>query len=127
MKRYVLIAFALTVCSVITGVVLEHLFQPNPCGSLFARMGAAIVIIGTLISLRDFNKVPVSEYLTQDQVDQINAYQGRLEGILQSKLLLMEWAEEYKMRIWSYEVSIIVLGTSIWGFGDLMFSATSCC
>lgn len=127
MKRYVFIAVVLTVFSLLLGVLLETYLEPDDPGSMFARMGALIVIIGTLISLRDFDNVKISEFMTQEQGDQVNSLQGRLEGVLQSKFLMLEWREQYQKKIWLYEASIIIIGTAVWGFGDLVYCAIARC
>jgi hypothetical protein len=127
MKRYVFIAVILTVLSLLLGICLEIYFEPDNPGSMLTRMGALIVIIGTLISLRDFDKVKLSEFMTKEQADQVNSLQGRLEGILQSKFLMLEWREQYLKKIWLYEANIIIIGTAVWGFGDLLYCAISRC
>ncbi len=127
MKRYVFIAVVLTMLSLLLGVLLEIYLEPDNSGSMLARMGAFIVITGTLISLRDFDNVKLNEFMTPEQVDQVNSLQGRLEGVLQSKFLILEWREQYQKKIWLYEASIIIIGTAVWGFGDLVYCAIVRC
>ncbi|WP_298775627.1 hypothetical protein [uncultured Shewanella sp.] len=127
MKRYVVIAITLSLLSIGIGIVLEVFVKPESPGTLLARMGALIVIIGTTISLRDFNNVYLNEFMSQEQADKVNSLQDRLEGILQSKFLMLEWREEYQRKIWLFEAGIIIFGTFLWGFGDLVYCTIVSC
>jgi len=40
---------------------------------------------------------------------------------------MLEWREEYQRKIWFFEAAIIIFGTAIWGFGDLIFCAIKNC
>ena len=121
MNRYVLYSLVIVITCLGLGVLLEYLIKPEVSGSIFARMGAFIVVIGTLISLRDINRVQIKNIFTKEQIKQIESLQENFQDRVHSNFLILQWKDECRNKTLQYEGGILVLGTAIWGFGDLLY------
>jgi hypothetical protein len=124
MKKYIFIFSGLVIFSMILGAVFEAMFPPETKGSIFARSGAAIVVLGSLFSLIDLSKVPIAKYWTLDEIDKANKRIGenpdKLE-IIRTQFELLYRSINYKETIFKFEAFVLIFGTFIWGFGDYIY------
>ena len=115
----------------VTGYVIS-LFS---CDDVFPRFGSVLVCIGVLFSIKDLpNKIDVIKSACQPEIDLMRntvesitkEHPSGIEMKKQMELSIRKMEAEMNRTIFSQrnrilriEGSIIIIGTLIWGFGDL--------
>jgi hypothetical protein len=120
-KKYTLLIIA-SLASLLICTVAELYFLDNPDGTFFARSGALIVILGTLINFVDFGTINSKEYLSDDAYSDIQTHIQNKEG---EKAFQLHWKfqQNFRDNIIRFQGYVFILGTFIWGFGDLFYCA----
>jgi len=123
-KKYVWLTIASIVSLVLCGIG-EFYFLTSPDGSVFARSGALIVILGTLINFVDFGTIDTTEYLS---VKNYNDIQTNINSGNGMAAFIIHWMSEQKLRdrIIKFQGYVLIIGTLIWGFGDILFCSVWC-
>jgi hypothetical protein len=126
MKRYVLPLFVLLPICLVAGVWLEFAFGETGMnrGLMFQRSGALVVLLGTAYGFVDAARyAKIGTSYTPDEIEKINAAmrQGNLVMMVNYKLDLLKHAQDVRGDLLKYEAYVLMLGTFIWGFGDLAY------
>jgi hypothetical protein len=118
-KKCVLLTLASLVSLVLCGIA-EFYLLTSPDGSIFARSGALVVVLGTLINFVDFGKINTKEYLSEENQNNILRNINSGNGMA---AFVIHWKSEQDLRdrIIVFQGYVLILGTLIWGFGDLLF------
>jgi hypothetical protein len=106
--------------------VAEFYYLDNSDGTFFSRSGALIVILGTLINFVDFGNLNTKEYLPDEVNSKIRTY---IENKEDGKAFQLHWKfeQEFRDNLIKFQGYVFILGTLIWGFGDLFFCAVLSC
>ncbi len=118
-KKYVCLTLASLISTVLCGMA-EFYLLTSPDGSIFARSGALIVIFGTFINFIDFGKVNTKEYLSEENQNNIARNIDSGNGMA---AFVIHWKSEqdFRDRIMMFQGYVFIIGTFVWGFGDLLF------
>ncbi|NQY33688.1 MAG: hypothetical protein HRT37_01710 [Alteromonadaceae bacterium] len=118
-KKHILLTIA-SACSLFLCSIAEFYFLDEPNGTFFARSGALIVILGTLINFFDFGTLDSKEYLSDEEYSNI---QKHIENRNGEKAFQIHWKleQDFRDNLIKFQGYVFILGTLIWGFGDLFF------
>ena len=106
------------------GVTGETYFPGN---NYFARSGALIVIMGVLLGLVNINKLPMSFYTKKDCIknlgDTLHDKKRTTNDVIFNRAYLESLYDQNVLRdrLLKFEAAILITGTFIWGFGDLIW------
>ncbi|MFT6691468.1 MAG: hypothetical protein ACJAXH_001993 [Colwellia sp.] len=124
-KKYILLIIT-SLASLLMCAVAEFYYLDNSDGTFFSRSGALIVILGTLINFVDFGNLNTKEYLPDEVNSKIRTY---IENKEDGKAFQLHWKfeQEFRDNLIKFQGYVFILGTLIWGFGDLFFCAVLSC
>jgi hypothetical protein len=129
-KKYTIALFVLFIFCLFCGIGMELLWgeQGANKGLMFQRSGALMVILGTAYGLIDGAKtltlgdqIPLAK-LAQIQENQKNKDTIR---ILNDQAFLLQHAMDARGFFLKYAAIVLLLGTVVWGFGDMFYRLLS--
>jgi len=133
MKKYEIYAILLSICTAITGFLVAVLWQE---AHWFARSGAVVTVIGIIFaSLKLSDRVAKAIELANSKIqehradflqnlinrgmDQANAEKLFLKFEAEIRGEVATSVQEFNRRFLKVEISVLIAGTLLWGFGDL--------
>ena len=124
MKRFTYFFFGILVFCLLLGTFLELVYgeQGPNAGLMFQRSGALFVIFGTAAGLIDPGRtLHVGHLVPPEEFARIQSAQAEKDAIqmlnAQAKLTML--LLEARNQVLTYVAYVLIVGTAIWGFGDL--------
>lgn len=124
LKKYNIVLSILFFVCIAIGVGLELLFGetgPNK-GMMFQRSGALIVLLGSAYGLVDgATLTQMGKLYSQAEIDEMNAAANNLERSVFFRFELIMRIMDARSLLFKYSVYVLMLGTVVWGFGDIAY------
>lgn len=124
------IAILVFLVVLVSGIFLEIIL--DDCWDAFQRSGSLLVCLGIYLAARDLRGIVNEEH--KNVITLINKYRDAINDIAEERIEqgkeggtaeegieeAWHYAETTKKRIFLIEITILIIGTFIWGFGDLI-------
>jgi len=123
-KIYIVVFLVIVTTCLLLGGFAEACYPNN---DYFQRSGALIVILGVLFGFLDIEKIHMSEYLPESMMKSFDfkLQEARKAGnhvkFNRVYLEILEARNTFKIKLLKFEGAILMVGTFIWGFGDLLW------
>jgi len=139
MTKFEIIAVGTSIIIAVTGFTLGYIFD----GVYFSRSGSLIVVVGVIFGLLDLPSrladidswvkkqasIHKQEILNKNKTDGVSEQQSEQaydDVIDEMTTVIKSKAKKRRQKIVRIEGAILVVGTLIWGFGDLINKAPCC-